>query len=114
MTMAYELFYAFIIPSTWLERLAFLGWFELDITFAFIAIRHAHKPEERWPLARNIFLACITGIACLYQLTQWFPDEREQVTAYWTGILMQLPIGYCCLITLWKDHDTAGHSPEIW
>lgn len=112
--MAYEIFYAFRTTTTTTEKLTFLGWFELDISFAILAIRHAHGPGHRKPLVRNMFLAILGGLALLEQLTRWYPDDREQVTAYWTGIILQFPIGYACVITLWMDHDTAGHSLEIW
>lgn len=58
-----------------------------------------------------MFTVCVAG---LYGLTKYYPDEREQVTAYWTGLALQLPIGYACLYFLWRDQDTAGHSLEIW
>lgn len=114
LTMAYELFYAFTTTTTRFEKAAFLAWFELDLSFVVLAIRNAHAPGRRMPLVRNIFLFVLSGIALLYVLCQWYPDDREQFTAYWTGILLQFPIGYACLFTLWKDQDTAGHSLEIW
>lgn len=112
--MAYEIFYAFKTTSTRIEKVAFLGWFELDLTFAIVAIRHAHSPKQRWPLVRNMLLSFCFAIGGLYYLTQNYPDDREQFTAYWTGILLQFPIGYVCLFTVWKDQSTAGHSMEIW
>merc|ERR1712113_370023 len=54
------------------------------------------------------------GIGGLAWLAKVYPDEREQLTAYWTGILLQLPIGWACLYFLWRDQDTKGHSLEIW
>lgn len=112
--MAYELFYAFTTTTTPFEVAAFLAWFELDLSFAILAIRRAHSPGQRMPIVRDMVLSFLAGVALLVLLTRWYPDDREQITAYWTGILLQLPIGFACLITLWKDHDTAGHSLEIW
>lgn len=112
--MAYELFYAFTTTSTAFEKLAFLIWFEMDIVFTAIAIRHAHAPHQRWPLARNMLLGCALAVLGLKLLTGLYPDEREQVTAYWTGILLQFPIGWTCVYSLWKNHDTQGHSLEMW
>lgn len=112
--MAYEIFYAFTTTSIRFEMLAFLAWFALDLSFAIVALRKAHAPAERRFLRRNMVLGCLTGIAFLWTLTRRYPDEREQVTAYWTGIILQLPIGWICLYQLWEDHSTQGHSLEIW
>lgn len=112
--MAYELFYAFTTTSTTTERLCFLAWFELDISFTILTLRRVYGPEKRKQLARNMFFLVTTGVAGLAWLTKVYPDDREQITAYWTGILLQLPIGWACLYFLWRDQDTKGHSLEIW
>ncbi|PLB40354.1 uncharacterized protein BDW47DRAFT_123848 [Aspergillus candidus] len=112
--MAYELYYAVVTTTTTFERLAFLAWFMLDISFVATALRGAHAPRERWPLLRNILGLAVASLVGLKYLGMAFPDEREQMTAYWTGILLQFPIGYVCLGLLWSDADTRGHSLEIW
>ncbi|KAH8433348.1 uncharacterized protein LDX57_010983 [Aspergillus melleus] len=114
LTMAYEVFYAFTTTSTSFEKLAFLIWFEMDIAFATIAIRHAHAAHQRWSLARNMVFGCAIAVIGLKLLAGLYPDEREQVTAYWTGILLQFPIGWTCVYSLWKNRDTRGHSLEMW
>jgi hypothetical protein len=114
LTMAYEIFYAFTITSTRSEKLAFLAWFELDLSFVIVALQKAHTPAERRVIRRNMILGCLAGIAFLWMLTRRYPDEREQVTAYWTGIILQLPIGWICLYQLWEGQSTKGHSLEIW
>ncbi|KAK5697788.1 hypothetical protein LTS12_028517, partial [Elasticomyces elasticus] len=112
-TMAYELFYAFTTTSTTLERLFFLAWFELDISFTILTLRRVYGPEKRKELMRNMVVLVAAGIGGLAWLAKVYPDEREQLTAYWTGILLQLPIGWACLYFLWRDQDTKGHSLEI-
>ena len=112
--MAYELYYSFTTTSTTTERLCFLGWFELDITFVILTLRRVYTAEQRPKLVRNIFIWFLLGIGILVGLARLYPDDREQVTAYWTGILLQLPIGWACLYFLWRDQDTKGHSLEIW
>ncbi|KAE8152011.1 hypothetical protein BDV25DRAFT_151761 [Aspergillus avenaceus] len=114
LTMVYEIYYAFTTTTTWFEKLAFLVWFEFDLAFCAVAIRQAHGPDQRKRLARNMLLGVLAGLLFLHWLTGLYPDEREQVTAYWTGILLQLPIGWVCLYYLWRDHDTSGHSLEMW
>lgn len=113
-TMAYELFYAFTTTTTTKERLCFLAWFELDISFTILVLRRVYGPEQRRTLARNMAILVPAGVAGLAWLAKAYPDQREQVTAYWTGILLQLPIGWACLYFLWRDQDTKGHSLEIW
>lgn len=112
--MAYELYYSFTTTSTNTERLCFLGWFELDITFVILTLRRVYTAEQRPKLARNMVIWFFLGIGILVGLARLYPDDREQVTAYWTGILLQLPIGWACLYFLWRDQDTKGHSLEIW
>ncbi|PYH93840.1 hypothetical protein BO71DRAFT_441439 [Aspergillus ellipticus CBS 707.79] len=114
LTLAYELLYAFVTTTTRFEMLAFLAWFALDLGFVGVALRRAHGVEERRRLARNMVGFVVAGVAGLKALTVWWPDEREQVTAYWTGILLQMPIGWICLYVLWKEWDTAGHSLDMW
>ncbi|BCR82749.1 uncharacterized protein ACHE_10151A [Aspergillus chevalieri] len=112
--MAYEFFYAFTTTTTQNEKLCFLAWFELDIAFTSLVLRRIYGPEQRKKILRNMVFMFTAGVAGLYGLTKLYPDEREQVTAYWTGLALQLPIGYACLYFLWRDQDTAGHSLEIW
>ena len=47
-------------------------------------------------------------------LSAIFPDDREQITAYWAGILLELPVGWVSVYLLVKSQDTRGHSIEIW
>ena len=54
------------------------------------------------------------GVAFLRVLAAVWPDEREQVTAYWTGILLQLPIGWTSVYLLLSRGDAKGQSLEIW
>ncbi|PIG81699.1 hypothetical protein AARAC_010536 [Aspergillus arachidicola] len=112
--MAYEIYYAFTTTSTWFETLAFLVWFEFDLGFTAIAIQHAHSPDQRKRLYRNMICGVLAGVLFLRWLAKVYPDEREQITAYWTGIILQFPIGWLCLYSLWKNHDTSGHSLEMW
>ncbi|PYH28403.1 uncharacterized protein BO87DRAFT_411285 [Aspergillus neoniger CBS 115656] len=114
LTLAYELFYAVVTTTTTFELLAFLAWFLLDVGFVAVAIWRAHEKRDRAWLVRRIVGFVLVGMGVLKGLTMLWPDEREQVTAYWTGILLQMPIGWICLATLWKEWNTKGHSLEIW
>lgn len=114
LTMAYEIYYAFTTTSTWFEKLAFLVWFEFDLGFTAVAIQHAHSLDQRKRLYRNMICGVLAGVLFLRWLAKVYPDEREQITAYWTGIILQFPIGWLCLYSLWKNHDTSGHSLEMW
>lgn len=111
---AYELFYAFATTDTKLERVCFLVWFILDITLSTTTFFATYPPDERRRKALQTFGVFLISIFGLHTLTVIFPDDREQVTAYWTGILLQLPIGYLSVYLLLKHEDTKGHSIEIW
>ncbi|PYI05500.1 hypothetical protein BO78DRAFT_398026 [Aspergillus sclerotiicarbonarius CBS 121057] len=114
LTLAYELYYAVVTTTTTFELLAFLAWFLLDLGFVAVAIWRAHDQRDRGEIVRRMVGFVVAGVGVLKGLAMLWPDEREQVTAYWTGILLQLPIGWICLWTLWKGRNTKGHSLEIW
>ncbi|KAI5370033.1 Putative terpene cyclase PaxB [Septoria linicola] len=113
-TMAYEIYYAFATTTTTFERLSFLMWFLLDVSFAIVAVLSAYRPERRRIVASRLLGGVLAGVGFLRILCSYFPDEREQVTAYWTGLLLQLPIGWGSLYLLLSKRDTKGHSLEIW
>ncbi|KAF9734547.1 hypothetical protein PMIN01_07450 [Paraphaeosphaeria minitans] len=111
-TMAYELYYALVMTSA--ESTRFLLWFAMDVVFVGVAVCRCY-PRERWGLMVG-FLVVGTGvgIAMLRWLGQVWPDEREQLTAYWTGLVLQAPISWGSLILLVQRRDTKGQSLEIW
>ena len=112
--MAYEIFYAYATTSTTFERAAFFVWFLLDVTFAAVAIQSAYPVAERRRVAFRTAAGVLVGVSFFRYLAAAFPDEREQVTAYWTGFLLQLPIGWGTLWILVRDQSKKGHSLEIW
>ena len=114
LTLAYELYYAFATTSTRLERICFLAWFELDLTFVALALWRVYRPDQRKRIAGEMFIYCITALAGLRYLGYLYPDDREQITAYWTGILLQLPVGWVYVYGLVKHRSLLGHSLEIW
>ncbi|KAF9892633.1 hypothetical protein FE257_001035 [Aspergillus nanangensis] len=114
LTMAYEVFYAFTTTSTLLEKVAFFIWFELDLGFALVALRRAHTPATRSVIQRNMIVGFFAALIGLKALALAYPDDREQITAYWTGILLQFPVGWVYLYLLCKHHGTQGHSLETW
>ncbi|OQD66513.1 hypothetical protein PENPOL_c004G06793 [Penicillium polonicum] len=114
LTLAYELYYAFATTSTRLERICFLVWFQLDLTFVALALWRVHGPDQGKRIAGEMLVYCITALAGLRYLGYLYPDDREQITAYWTGILLQLPAGWVYVYGLVKHRSLLGHSLEIW
>ena len=112
--MAYEVFYAFTTTSTTFERLSFLVWFLLDFAFASVVLRSVYAPGQRPRVVARMLVVFAALVALLRVLTLIWPDEREQLTAYWTGIALQFPIGWGSLYLLLRDGHTKGHSLEIW
>ena len=78
------------------------------------AVMSTFEPGRRRMIAIQIFAGFLAGIIVLRVLSLKFPDERQQVTAYWTGILLELPAGWVSVCLLLKHQDTKGHSLEIW
>lgn len=96
------------------ERASFLTWFVLDLMFSTTAIISIYRPGQRRRVAGLVLAGFVMGIVFLEVLSTIFPDERQQLTAYWTGILLQLPAGWISVYLLLKHRDTKGHSLEIW
>lgn len=113
-TMAYEIFYAWTTTSTTFERVCFFVWFLMDASFAEVAVYSAYPPAERGATSRRLVIGTLLGVAFLYGLCQVYPDEREQVTGYWTGALLEMPIGWGQIYYLLRRGDTKGQSLEIW
>lgn len=112
--MAYELYYAFVMPSSTLEFSGFIVWFLMDATFATVALFYAYPASQRKLVTVRTILGVAVGVVFFHKLCEYFPDEREQVTAYWTGWLLETPIGWGELYHLLKRGDTKGQSLEIW
>lgn len=118
--MAYELYYGLVMtssaptPMARFERWGFMVWFVMDATFAAVAIYSAY-PRKVWGrMMAYLVGGVIAGVGVLRWVATVWPDEREQVTAYWTGIVLQVPISWGSLILLVKRRNTKGHSLEIW
>lgn len=112
--MAYEIFYAFAVTSTAFERLCFLMWILFDVAFTAVAIVTAYPPHRRALVTARLTGISVAGIVLLRYLCELFPDDREQVTAFWTGVILQLPISVGSVYLLFRHWDTKGHSLEIW
>ena len=113
-TMAYEIFYAVATTDTAFERWCFSAWFVFDLAFVGVAVRFAYAPEKRWGVAGRT--AALTGVwlGVLWVLAWWWPDEREQVTGFWTGVGLQVVINWGSLVVLVGEGGTKGTSLEIW
>ncbi|KAI7222577.1 hypothetical protein KC333_g1046 [Hortaea werneckii] len=112
-TISYEVYYALVVTSTRFEKLAFLVWFMLDVGFATVAIKSAYPAKERAAKVARMVVGSTIGVAFYYVLGLYFPDERQQMTAYWTGLALQFPIGWGAVLRL-LDGDSRGQSVEIW
>lgn len=100
--------------STLLERTLFLVWSQLDITFIALTLWRVYGFDKGKRIAGEILVYCIAAIAFYRYLGYLYPDDREQLTAYWTGILLELPAGWVSVYTLMKNRSTLGHSLEMW
>lgn len=112
--LAYEIYYPFVVTSSQLQAAGCLTWFLLDVRFAYVATKYACPPEWRRGVALRLVLCTIAGAAFYRTLGQYFPDEGEQITAYWTGWFLHLPIGWISVLYLWKYGHTKGQSLPIW
>ena len=113
-TLAYEIFYAVATTDTAFERVCFLAWFAFDLLFVCVALRFAYPDGERGRVAGRTAGLVVVWLGVLWGLARVWPDEREQVTGFWTGIVLQLPINWGSLGVLLGEGGTRGHSLEIW
>jgi hypothetical protein len=113
-TMAYEIYYAYICTSTTFQRACFFVWFLFDITFVTVALKYAYKPEERTRTVVKLLWQVPAWMAFLWWAGTVWPDEREQKTAFFTGLYLELPIGWGQILYLIQRQDTKGQSLEIW
>lgn len=113
-TMAYELYYAFATTTTPFEFWCFIVWFLFDVAFVIVALVSAYPRDRRL----NVVLTMVTGVAAgiilLKYLCILYPDDREQITAFWVGVVLQFPISWGSLFLLLSRQDTKGHSLEVW
>ncbi|KAH3983169.1 hypothetical protein HBH98_063820 [Parastagonospora nodorum] len=113
-TMAYEIYYAYVCTTTNFQRACFFVWFLFDITFIAVALKYAYSDSERMKTVGKLSWQVPAWMAFLWVCGQYWPDEREQKTAFWTGLYLELPIGWGQIYYLLKNENTKGQSLEIW
>jgi hypothetical protein len=113
-TMAYEIYYAYVCTTTTLQRAYFFVWFLFDITFVTVALKYAYADGERRRTVWKLVWQVPAWVVFLWAVGQYWPDEREQKTAFWTGLYLELPIGWGQIYYLLKNENTKGQSLEIW
>lgn len=113
-TMAYEIYYAYVCTTTTFQRACFFVWFLFDITFVTVALRYAYSDGERRKTVVKLLWQVPAWMLFLYWCGRQWPDEREQKTAFWTGLYLELPIGWGQIWYLVKRGDTKGQNLEIW
>ncbi|KAF2824227.1 hypothetical protein CC86DRAFT_326757 [Ophiobolus disseminans] len=113
-TMAYEMYYAYVCTTTTLQRACFFVWFLFDITFVGTALRFAYPEGERRRTMGKLMWQVPAWGVFLWACGRAWPDEREQKTAFWTGLYLELPIGWGQVYYLVRNGNTKGQSLEIW
>jgi heme/copper-type cytochrome/quinol oxidase subunit 4 len=112
--MAYELYYAFAATTTSFEFWCFILWFVFDVAFVAVALIAAYQPRNLSVVILRLIVGVAAGVVFLRWLCTLYPDDREQVTAFWVGVVLQFPISWGTLWLLMWTRDTRGHSLEIW
>lgn len=112
-TMAYELYYTLVMtpaeatPLARFERCVSLLWFAIDV----------RECVSAGAVEDGGFIGCGDDRReeCVRVAGDVWPDERKQLTAYQTAIVLQAPISWGLLILpcLFSGGDTKGQSLEI-
>ena len=113
-TMAYEIYYAYVCTTTTFQRACFFVWFLFDITFVTVALKYAYADAERRQTVVKLTWQVPAWMVFLWWIGQVWPDEREQKTAFWSGLYLELPVGWGQIYYLFKNENTKGQSLEIW
>lgn len=112
--IAYELYFPFTVASSWLQRAGCLAWLLLDVRFTYTAIKYACAPEKRAATVTRTICSVVVTIMLFRILGQYFPDDGEQLTPYWIGWLLEMPVGWISVWLLYNHEHTRGQSLEIW
>ncbi|KAJ4361575.1 hypothetical protein N0V95_001736 [Ascochyta clinopodiicola] len=107
----YTLCYLFYMTRTYSDRFLAGSVLFLSQTMAYELY---YAKEERGRTVWRLMWMTVLGIVFLWGVGQVWPDEREQLTAFWTGVYLELPIGWGQVYYLLKRGDTKGQSLEIW
>jgi hypothetical protein len=113
-TMAYEIYYAYVCTTTNFQRACFFVWFLFDITLVTVALKYAYDYSVRRKTVGKLTWQVPVWMGFLWVLGRVWEDEREQKTAFWTGLYLELPIGWGQIYYLVRNESTKGQSLEIW
>lgn len=91
--IAWELFYGLVVPTSLWQHVGFLVWFALDIIFVAVIVRYGSFRGRRRDRAKGVIVLALVLLLALYKVSRWYSDDGQQMTAYWSGILLQMPCG---------------------
>ena len=112
--IAWELFYGLVTPKTLIEVVTFPVWVLLDLGFTTTYILYSTPIRERRACLASIVVYILFFLSLLLTLTIFYPDDGQQLTAYWTGILLELPIGWFELYALFGKQEDSGLAIATW
>lgn len=91
-----------------------MGWFALDLVFTSTLATYGTYRGRRRDRAYFISTMVMVFLLALKILTITYPDDGQQMTAYWTGILLQLPLGWVHVMLLYQTRQVGLLNIEIW
>lgn len=109
--LAWELFYWIVLASTPVERYGYGVWFVADLVHAVIVIRYGYA-GQKWQAAQRMCCGVCIFVFGFWMISVYNPDHQS--SAFWTGLLMQVPISWGSLYDIIRGEDMKGHSLEIW
>ena len=112
--IAWELFYGIFTPKLFIERITFPAWVILDLGFITSYILYSTPAREQRARVASIVLYTTLFLLLLRGLTVYYPDDGQQLTAFWTGILLELPVGWFELYALFGKQADSGVAIVTW
>lgn len=84
------------------------------MNLVYIALYYACPERRRRIVLARIVSGVVAVMLLLHILGKIFPDDNEQITAYWTGWSLETPFAWILLWYLYTRDDTRGQSLELW
>lgn len=102
------------MPKSRFERLLFPTVFLLDVALVTTVILYGTPNGKRWERTISTVVTTSLFLSIIWTTASFYPDDGQNFTGYWLGLLLELPVGYQDVYIIWHQRDTKGHAIEVW
>lgn len=105
--VAWELFYGIAVPTSLWQRVGSFVWFALDMIFFTAIVIYGNFEGRRRDHATSVRVLALVFLLAPCKVTESCSDDGQQMTAYWSGVLLQLPAGWITIFPIWRTRDVG-------